>query len=119
MLNLHLEVVGDVSIVQCEGRIVHSDAAFELRDLILSQRNSRVVVVDLSEVYAIEGGAVGMLAYLQKWAYDHKIALKLFNPSSAVQERLEHTTMPSLEVASRDEVIALLDRADVHHQPGV
>jgi anti-anti-sigma regulatory factor len=112
MFNLHLEVIGDVSVVQCEGRIVHSDAAFRLRDIILSQRNARVVVVDLSEVYAIEGGGVGMLAYVQRWAHDHNIKLKLFNPSIAVWDRLEHTSMPSLDVASSDEVIALLDRAD-------
>jgi hypothetical protein len=38
--------------------------------------------------------------------------LKLFNPSSSVQDRLDHTWMPSLDVATTDELIALLDRAD-------
>src|SRR5580700_7230458 len=67
MFDIHLENVGDVAVVQCEGRIVQSDAAFRLRDVIRSQRNCRVVVVDLSEVEEIEGGGLGMLAYMQRW----------------------------------------------------
>jgi anti-anti-sigma factor len=117
MFNIHVEVIGDVAVVQCEGRIVQSDAAYHLRDVILSQRNARVVVVELSEVDSIEGGGLGMLAFLQRWAHDHNIKLKLFNPTSAVQDRLEHTWMPSLDVASADELIALLDRADQSSLP--
>jgi len=112
MFNIHIEVIGDVAVVECEGRIVQSEAVYHLRDAILSQRNARVVVVELSEVDSIEGGGLGMLAFLQRWAHDHKIKLKLFNPSSSVQDRLEHTWMPSLELATADELIALLDRAD-------
>jgi anti-anti-sigma factor len=117
MFNIHIEVIGDVAVVQCEGRIVQSEAAYHLRDAILSQRNARVVVVELSEVDSIEGGGLGMLAFLQRWAHDHKIKLKLFNPSSSVQDRLEHTWMPSLELATADELIALLDRADQSAMP--
>lgn len=111
MFDIHLENVGDVAVVQCEGRIVQSDAAFRLRDVIRSQRNCRVVVVDLSEVEEIEGGGLGMLAYMQRWAHTHNIKLKLFNPSTMVHDRLERAWMPQLEVASADEMIALLDRA--------
>jgi len=117
MFNIHIEVVGDVAVVQCEGRIVHSEAAYHLRDAILSQRNARVVVVELSDVDTIEGGGLGMLAFLQRWAHDHNVKLKLFNPTSSVQNRLEHTWMPSLDVASADELIALLDRADQSSLP--
>jgi anti-anti-sigma regulatory factor len=117
MFNIHIEVVGDVAVVQCEGRIVHSEAAYHLRDAILSQRNARVVVVELSDVDTIEGGGLGMLAFLQRWAHDHNIKLKLFNPTSSVQNRLEHTWMPSLDVATADELIALLDRADQNSLP--
>ena len=117
MFNIHIEVIGDVAVVQCEGRIVQSEAVYQLRDAILSQRNARVVVVELSEVDSIEGGGLGMLAFLQRWAHDHKIKLKLFNPSSSVQDRLEHTWMPSLELATADELIALLDRADQSAMP--
>jgi anti-anti-sigma factor len=117
MLNIHIEVVGDVAVVQCEGRIVQSEAAYHLRDAILSQRNARVVVVELSDVDTIEGGGLGMLAFLQRWAHDHNIKLKLFNPSNSVQDRLDHSWMPSLDVATTDELIALLDRADQDSLP--
>ena len=117
MFSIHVEVIGDVAVVQCEGRIVQSEAAYRLRDAILSQRNARVVVVELSEVDSIEGGGLGMLAFLQRWAHDHNIKLKLFNPSSSVQDRLEHTWMPALELATADELIALLDRADQNAMP--
>lgn len=112
MFNIHVEVIGDIAVVQCEGRIVHSEAAYRLRDVILSQGNARVVVVELSEVDSIEGGGLGMLAFLQRWAHDHHVKLKFFNPSGSVQERLEHTWMPSLDVATTDEVIALLNGAE-------
>jgi anti-anti-sigma factor len=112
MFDIHLENVGDVAVVQCEGRIVQSDAAYRLRDVIRSQRHCRVVLVDLSEVEAIEGGGLGMLAYLQRWAGEHNIKLKLFNPSTMVHDRLERTYMPHLEMATTDEMIALLDRAE-------
>jgi anti-anti-sigma regulatory factor len=119
MFNIHVEVIGDIAVVQCEGRIVQSDAAYRLRDEILSQRNARVVVVELSEVDTIEGGGLGMLAFLQRWAHDHNIKLKLFNPSSSVQDRLDHSWMPSLDVATTDEVIALLDGAGHVSSAGV
>lgn len=119
MFNIHVEVIGDIAVVQCEGRIVQSDAAYRLRDEILSQRNARVVVVELSEVDSIEGGGLGMLAFLQRWAHDHNIKLKLFNPSSSVQDRLDHSWMPSLDVATTDEVIALLDGAGQVSSAGV
>jgi len=78
----------------------------------MSLADTRIIVLDLSEVSALEGGGLGMLAYLQRWAHDHNIKLKLFNPSGMVQDRLDHSWLPSLDVATTDEVIALLDRAD-------
>ncbi len=123
MFNVHVEVIGDVAVIQCEGRIVQSEAAYCLRDTILSQRAARIVVVELSDVDTIEGGGLGMLAYLQRWAHDHNVKLKLFNPSNTVQDRLDHTWMPSLDIATTDEIIALLDRADqaslLSQEPGL
>jgi len=70
-------------------------------------------VLDLSEVRAIEGGGLGMLVFLQRWAYDHDIRLKLFNPTKSVQDRLEHaSSMREFDIATLDEMIALLARAD-------
>ena len=112
MFSVCTEVIGDVAVVQCEGRLVHSEAAFQLRDAVMALRNSRVIAVDLSGVGAIEGGSLGMLAYLERWAHDHDIKLKLFNPRHSVSESLDRAWMPTLEIASADEIIALLDGAE-------
>jgi anti-anti-sigma regulatory factor len=53
-----------------------------------SQGDARTVVIVLSEVRAIGGVGLGMLVFLQRWARDHDIQLKLFTPSESVRERL-------------------------------
>ena len=64
MLDLHIEKIGDLAVVECEGRIVRSEAAFKLREAVTSLRKARIIVLDLSEVRAIEGGGLGMLLFL-------------------------------------------------------
>jgi len=113
MLSVYIENIGDLAVVECEGRVVRSEAAFKLREAVTSQRDARIIVLDLSEVRAIEGGGLGMLGLLQRWAYDHDIRLKLFNPSKSVQDRLEHAgSMLEFDTATLDEMMALLARAD-------
>ena len=36
MLKLNVENIGDLAIVECEGRIVRSESAFKLRDVVTS-----------------------------------------------------------------------------------
>src|SRR5437667_148796 len=91
MLSMHIDNINDLAVVECEGRIVGSEA-FRLREAVTSQTEARIVVLDLSEVYAIAGGGLSMLGFLQRWDYDHDIRLKLFNPSKSVQNRLEHAS---------------------------
>jgi hypothetical protein len=73
MLDLHIEKIGDLALVEWEGRVVRSEAAFKLREAVRSLRNARIIVLDLSEVRATEGGGLGMLLFLKCWAYDHDI----------------------------------------------
>jgi len=113
MLSIHTENIGEMAVIECEGRIVRSEAAFKLREAVTSQRDARIIVLDLSEVFAIEGGGLGMLVFLQRWAYDHDIRLKLFNPHESVRDRLEHAKpMREFDIATLDEMTALLVRAD-------
>jgi anti-anti-sigma regulatory factor len=62
MLSVHSENIGDLAVVECEGRVVRSEAAFKLREAVTSQRDARTIVLDLSEVHAIEGGGLGQRA---------------------------------------------------------
>jgi len=51
-----------------------------------------------------------MLAFLQRWAYAHDIRL---TPCRSLPDRLEDAgSIPAFEMATLDEMIALLARAD-------
>lgn len=116
MITVNVEKLGDLRVVECDGRIVHSDAAFALRNSVTSQSDARVIVLDLSEVNALEGGGLGMLMFLQRWARDHHIRLKLFNPRSAIRARLEHIRASmELEIVSLEELLDLLGQAKHGH----
>jgi len=111
MLSLHVENVDDVAILECQGRIVRSEAAFKLRQAVLSQKHARVIWLDLSEVSAIEGGGLGMLLFLQRWAHEHDIQLRLFNPTKPVKDRLEAAaSVPGFEMVASEDMRALLAR---------
>ena len=108
-MTLHFDNFGDMVIVECEGRIVGSDAVFALRNAVTSQTDARMVILDLSEVEALGGGGIGMLAFLQRWARERGIRLKLFNPSRSLLLKLEQTYfIPAFELATIDEVLAYL-----------
>lgn len=113
MPSIHVDNVGDMAVVECEGRFIRSEDAFKLRDAVTSLTRARTVVLDLTEMNAIGGGAIGILVYLQRWAHDHGMRFKLFNPTRSVREKLEHTnSMSEFKIASLDEMMALLGRAD-------
>jgi anti-anti-sigma regulatory factor len=100
-------------VVECEGRFVRSDEAYMLRDAVAAQTDAHVIVLDLTETRTLSGGAIGVLVFLQRWARDHDIRFKLFNPSRFVREKLEHTnSMSEFDIASLDEMMALLGHAD-------
>jgi anti-anti-sigma regulatory factor len=113
MLNVYIDNIGEMAVIECAGNIVRSDASLKLRDAVNSQRDARIIVLDLSEVSVVEGGGVGMLVFLQRWAQDHHIRLKLFNPRRSVRDQLEHvSSMQEFDIASLDEMMALLAEAD-------
>src|SRR3984885_10589209 len=109
MPSLHIENVGEMAIIECAGKFVRNEAAFKLRDAVTSQTDARVVVLDLTEMHAIGGGGLGMLMLLQRWAQDHDIRFKLFNPSQPVQEKLKHV---DFEIASLEQMMSLLSSVD-------
>src|SRR5215469_15839758 len=107
---------GEMAVVECEGRVVRSDAAFKLRNAVTSLHDTRIIVIDLSKVRVIEGGGLGMLAFLRRWAQDHDIQFKLFNPTKAVHDRLEAAnSFPQSDFASLHEMMTLLQRAGLQY----
>ena len=113
MLNVTVENIGELAVVECEGRIVQSESAYKLREAVTSQTDARIVVLELSEVRAIGGGGLGMLVFLQRWAREHNIRFMLFNPSKSVQSGLERArSIAEFCIPSLEEMMALLAYAN-------
>ncbi len=108
MFNLKVEKIGKVAVVHCKGRIVRSEAAFQLRNAVAAQRHSRVILLDLSGVEALEGGGLGMLLFLQVWIHSLGSQLEFFAPPVAVRHKLERTRAATVEIAGISEVRSLL-----------
>jgi len=113
MLSIRVENLSDLAVIECKGRIIRSDAVFKLRDVVQAQTASHVIALDLSEVEAISGGGLGMLAFLERWTRDQDIRLKLFCPSKPVLEGLTQTrSILDFEIASFHEMMSILAHSD-------
>jgi anti-sigma B factor antagonist len=100
---------GDVAVVRCAGRIVRGDSLYALREAVTRQQNARIVILDLSEVTILDGGGLGMLVSLARWAGDNGTQLKLVNPSRLVREILERTRLTCVfEISSMEEALVIL-----------
>jgi anti-anti-sigma regulatory factor len=108
--------MGEMAVVECQGRIVRSEAAFRLRDAVTSHGDARAIVLDLSEVYALGGAGLEILVFLRRWASEHDIRLKLFNPSRFVLHRIEQAgSTCEFEIANLHEMMALRARSETLH----
>ncbi len=113
MLSIHVENLSDLAIIECKGRIVRSDSVFKLRDVVREQAEARIIALDLSAVQAIGGGGLGMLAFLDRWARNHGIQLKLFSPSRSVVDGLvSNRSILNFEIATLHEMMDILAQAD-------
>jgi anti-anti-sigma factor len=116
MLAIRAENLGDMAVVECKGRIVHSDAVFKLRDVVQAQATARIIALDLSEVEVMGGGGLGMLAFLERWARRHDIRLKLYCPSPSVLEGLaQNRSILNFETASFPEMMDILAHSNSHY----
>jgi anti-anti-sigma regulatory factor len=116
MLAIHVENLRDLTVIECKGRIVLSDAVFKLRNVVQAQ-DSPVIALDLSEVKAIGGGGLGMLAYLERWTRENDIQLKLFCPSKPVLEGLaQNRSISNFDIASFHEMMTVMGRSDSRYR---
>lgn len=119
MFSLKVERISSLAVIHCRGRMVRSGAAFQLRDAVTRQRDARVVLLDLSEVAALEGGGLGMLLYLRIWAQDRGIQFKAMRPSHAVRQALESSrATAAIEIASTEALLSILGWEPGHACPG-
>ncbi|HZP64460.1 MAG TPA: STAS domain-containing protein [Terriglobales bacterium] len=93
MLNIDVEKTGDVAVVRCAGRIVRGQEVHTLRTAVIAEKQSRIVVLDLSDVEIIDAGGLNTLVSLHEWARSRGVQLKLVNPSHFVHEMLTRTKL--------------------------
>jgi anti-anti-sigma factor len=109
MLLVDVEKSTDVVVVRCSGRIVRGTEVRTLRNAVASQQTTRLVVLDLTGVEAIDAGGLNVLVALHHWTQDRGIRLKLVNPSHFVREMLERTHLHVVfEISSFEEALHVL-----------
>jgi len=93
MLNATVQKLGDATILHFKGRIVIGDACLILRNAVLGQADSRMLVLDLAQVDRIDAGGLGVLLGLREWARSKAIMFKLMNAGNKVEQVLELTRL--------------------------
>jgi anti-anti-sigma factor len=109
MLNTTVQKLGDSTVLRCQGRIVIGDAYTILRNAVLSQTHTRMLVLDLTQVDRIDAGGLGVLLGLREWAYSHAIRLRLMNVMNQVEHVFELTKLDRVfEFCSVEDMFDLL-----------
>jgi anti-anti-sigma factor len=109
MLTIDVEKTGDVAVVRCNGRIVRGEEVCTLRSAVVSEKSSRIVVLDLSEVESLDAGGLTTLLSLHQWARNRGVQLKLVNPSHFVREILVRTRLDHVfDVSTLDHALLVL-----------
>ena len=90
MLTVTVENFGEGVVLRCLGRIVRGGETSILCSAV--QQESRNVVLDLTEVDAIDAAGIGALVALQA----ARVYLKLLNPTQQVREVLKVIKLDSI-----------------------
>jgi anti-anti-sigma factor len=90
MLTVTVENLGEVTALHCVGRIVRGEETALLCAALRQEAGS--VVLDLTQVDAIDAAGIGALVSLQAAG----IYLKLVNPAAQVREVLRVTRLDSI-----------------------
>ncbi len=116
MLTIDVERNGGVAVVHCSGRLVRGVEVCTLRNAVASEKNTRIVVLDLSQVEFMDAGGLNLLVSLHHWTRNHGIQLKLTHPSRLVHEMLTRTRLNRVfDISSLHDALAILSGADCHH----
>ncbi len=105
MLQIEVQVCGEVAVLRCAGRIVQGWQIGALRQAVMAQDRLRILL-DMSDVTTIDAGGLGLLIELQNWAEAGGRRLTLLNPTHAVRDVLETTHLSSVFAVCQDEAAA-------------
>ena len=112
-LQIESSRAGDVAIVQCKGRLVRGNPVIALRDAVTRFHDARIVVLDLTALENIDGGGLGMLVLLHRWARERGVQIKLVNANAFVREMLDRTRLSCVfDVSSVEDAVEILCNAE-------
>jgi anti-anti-sigma factor len=98
VLTVTAQNLGDTLVLRCRGRIVRGDETAILCSSV--RQYGRNVILDVTEVEAIDAAGIGALISLQAAG----IYLKIMNPTEQVRETLRITKIDSIfEISSSEE----------------
>ena len=116
MLTIDVEKNSEVAVVHCSGRLVRGVEVCTLRKAVVSEKTTRAVVLDLSQVEFMDGGGLNALVSLHHWTRNHGIQLKLVNPSRLVLEMLTRTHLNRVfDISSLHDVLMILSGSECPH----
>ena len=116
MLTIDVEKNGEVAVVHCSGRLVRGVEVCSLKTAVVSQKTTRIVMLDLSQVEFMDAGGLNALVSLHHWTRDHGIQLKLMNPSRLVREMLNCTHLNRVfDMSSLRDAMTILSGVDCYH----
>ena len=108
MLTVRTERADDFAVLKCNGRIVRGEE-LTLESAVLEHQEARVILLDLTDVEAVDAGGLALLVSLHQWADITGIELKLVNPRPFVYEMLTRTHLNCIfDISTFDHALALL-----------
>jgi anti-sigma B factor antagonist len=109
MLNIEVEKTQGVALVKCAGRLVRGEEVRALKNAVVSEADTRMIVLDLSEVSALDANGLTALVTLHHWTVGRGIQLRVVNPSPFVREMLERTHLQGVfDVSSFEHALWVL-----------
>jgi len=115
MLTIDVEKNSEVAVVHCSGRLVRGVEVCTLRNSVVSQKTTRIVVLDLSQVEFMDAGGLNALVSLHHWTSNRGIQLKLVNPSRFVHEMLTRTRLNRVfDISSLHDALRVLSGGECH-----
>jgi anti-anti-sigma factor len=123
MFTTHVEKFKDLAIVKCAGRLVRGEGVRVLKNSAISGRisenDTRVIVLDLSDVESVDAAGLTVLVSLHHWSRSRDIELKLVNPSHFVLDMLDRTGLSSvLHISSfHDALVAIVGSSCAEAMP--
>jgi ABC-type transporter Mla MlaB component len=61
MLTIKVRKASDVAVVKCAGRLVRGEAVRSLRQAVVSENDTRIVMLDLADVKTLDAGGLTAL----------------------------------------------------------